>query len=155
MPRYFTHYWRSRTLEQYRVSGDVGLEYVADNKFVERGVEPGDVVYPVTISGGTLYVIGRLEVERVCSLREVQGHLGYEPSWKASDYLIAVEPTFKLFDLEVPPEITRELRFVSGNETRALKFESPGHLDQQTLRGVRELISDSASKLDRLLPPAS
>jgi hypothetical protein len=150
-PRYFAHYWRNRTLETYRASGDVDLHYVADNRFAERGVKAEDVVYPVTIRDGVLYLIGRLEVERVCDFEEAKAILGYEPSWEASYYLIGVEPTQKYFDLLVSPEVVCTLRFVTRHENKPLKFESPGHLDQQTLRGVRELDPDSAATLDRLL----
>jgi predicted HNH restriction endonuclease len=34
-----------------------------------------------------------------------------------------------------------------------LKFKAPNYLDEQTLRGVRELALESAAELDPLLPP--
>jgi hypothetical protein len=55
------------------------------------------------------------------------------------------------FDLEVPLEVTEQLTFISGNGTKRLKFCVDGHLDQQTLRGVRELHPESAAELDKLL----
>ena len=155
MPRYFTHYWKNETLDGYRDSGDVELEWLAANVFVAWGVGAGDVVYPLTVRGGVLYLIGRVRVKRVVRGLEVaQKHLGYKPSFRASDYLIAEEITTKHFDLEVPPEVTRELRLIGSGGIRPPVFSSPDRLDQQTFRGVRELDPDSATRLDRLLPSA-
>jgi hypothetical protein len=58
LPRYFTLYWKNETWERdkdYTLSGARGLlEHVADNKFLKRGVESGDFVYPVTVMEGVL-----------------------------------------------------------------------------------------------------
>ncbi len=56
------------------------------------------------------------------------------------------------FDLAVPLMVTAGLRFVTGNKSKPLKFAAPGFLDQQTLRGVRQLEQSSALELDELLP---
>jgi hypothetical protein len=69
MPRYFTLYWKNETLleraNRRKEAGAQGgfLHYAASNKFVERGIEPGDSLYPVTVMGGTLYLLGKLEVD--------------------------------------------------------------------------------------------
>ncbi len=65
--------------------------------------------------------------------------------------MIASESTLMRFDHAVPLGVTERLAFVSGNTPKQLKFSSPGHLDRQTLRGVRELDSGSAAELDKLL----
>jgi hypothetical protein len=64
--------------------------------------------------------------------------------------IVAAEATPKHFDLEVPLEVTEKLTFISDGSPR-LKFRSPGYLDRQTLRGVRELEPRSAGELDELL----
>jgi hypothetical protein len=66
VPRNFTHYWQNDTVERHRASGYNLLKYAASNVFVDRGVDAGDIVYPVTVFGGALYLLGRLEAERVC-----------------------------------------------------------------------------------------
>ncbi len=153
MPRYFTHYWKNDTWEnESRMSsGDDALEHVADNKFVERGLEPGDFVYPVTVMDGELYLLGRLEVGKVCDFSEAASILGTENLWEATDHVVASGSTPKRFDLTVPFHVTEQLTFVSGKSAKRLKLRSPGRLDQQTLRGVRELDPESAAQLDRLL----
>jgi hypothetical protein len=96
MPRYFTHYWTIETAEKARALGEDRLEYVASNGFVQRGVSVGDVVYPVTVVDGVLRLLGSLEVGRVCDLEVAREELGYDPWWKASDYLLAAEPNWPL-----------------------------------------------------------
>ncbi len=158
MPRYFTHYWRNETWERERELWETNpegypLNHAADNKFAERGVGAGDYVYPVTLARGELYLLGRMKVEKVCGFEEAAEELGTEDLWDANDHVVSTEYTPKRFDLVVPPEVAGRLRFVSGDETKNLAFDSLGHLDRQTLRGVRELDAASAAELDRLLPP--
>lgn len=153
MPRYFTHYWKNETWEnERRVSGRQDpLDHVADNKFVTRGVESGDFLYPVTIMDGELYLLGRLQVGKVCNFHEAARILGTNDLWDATDHLIAAESTPRHFDLTVPLHLTQHLTFISGNAEKRLKFRSTGRLDPQTLRGVRELDWESAKQLDNLI----
>lgn len=153
MPRYFTHYWTNDTWENAHRSSapDAPLEHTAGNRFVERGVGPGDFVYVVTIIKGELYLLGRLRVGKVCDTNEAIRTLGTRDLWKASDHVVASESTPKDFNLVVPLEVTKRLVFIS-DIAKSLKFRSPGHLDGQTLRGVRELEPESAAELNRLLP---
>ena len=54
------------------------------------------MVYPVTVTDGVLRLLGSLEVGRVCDLEAAREELGYEPRWKARDYLLA----FDLYDYD-------------------------------------------------------
>lgn len=156
MTRYFTHYWRNETVDEYRKSGDTSpLESIAGEQFFERGVEVGDVIYPVTVYDGTLYLICRLEAVSVCDHEEATKRLRYEPTYEASQYVIASRPTAEHFDLRVPTDVTKGLRFVSSGKTKPPVFETQDRLDKQTMRGVRELDPDSAVKLDHVLACAA
>jgi 5-methylcytosine-specific restriction protein A len=126
------------------------LSHTASNQFVERGIESGDFLYPVTVMEGALYVLGWMKVGRVCSAEEAASILGTYDLYDASDHTVAAEATPKHFDLEVPLEVIERLTFISDGSPR-LKCSSPGSLDRQTLRGVRELEPRSAAELDRLL----
>jgi hypothetical protein len=159
VPRYFTHYWKNETWEEHKHLWEsdpqgVFLDYAASNNFVERGVDPGDFLYPVTIIDGALYLLGKLEVDKVCDFEEAASTLGRDALWEADDYAIAAKPTPMHFNLDVSLEVTEQLTFISGNGTEQLKFSSPGRLDRQTLRGVRELRPESAAQLDKLLSSA-
>ncbi|MBA3701585.1 MAG: hypothetical protein M3514_06190 [Actinomycetota bacterium] len=86
---------------------------------------------------GVLYVVCRLEVDKVCDFDEAASILGTTNLWEAEDHIVAVRAEPKHFDFAAPLETTRQLRFVSGKKAKQLKFKPTGGLDQQTLRGVR------------------
>jgi hypothetical protein len=118
------------------------------------------MVYVVTVLKGKLYLLAKLKVAKVCDWGEAASDLGHTNLWRGedehrrkSDHLIASEATPMDFDRVVPLEVTQRLRFESGSGSQPLQFQAPGCLDQQTLRGVRELTPQSALELDQLLPP--
>lgn len=156
MYRYFTHYWKNDTwrLNEQRTkagAADKLLNHVADTSFEQKGIEARDFVYPVTIFEGAMHLMCKLEVCTVCDFEEAAAYLGTMDIWNgASDHVIAVQPVPKHFNLAVPVETARRLGFVSEGSP-GLVFKSRTQLDQQTLRGVRELAPTSAMKLDRLL----
>lgn len=159
--RHFTHYWTNDTWERERHWQQIGhtgerLNHIASNQFVKRGVESGDVVYPVTVLDGSLYLLGRLEVDKVCDADEAARLLETTTMnlYEADDHIIAAQPTSKHFDLQVPTGLTEQLMFVGGRATQRLKFDLSGHLNRQTLRGVRKLHPQSAADLDELLSSA-
>ncbi len=154
MPRFFTHYWLNRTWERNRNRASDGdlLDHTAGNLFQERGIRVGDIVYVVSVIKGSLYVCGKLVVGKICDFDEAADILDLEP-WPADEHIISAAATSMSFDLRVPLKLTRQLRFISGKGDKPLKFKARNYLDEQTLRGVRELDPESAVELDALLPP--
>ena len=146
MTRAFTHYWKNSTWER----NDNLLGHTASNLFKKRGVEAGDSIFIVTVDAGMLYVGCVLQVDQVVGRRETQKLLGGKV-WETSDHIIAKknQPFYK--NLRVPLDTVRALRFEGG---KSLVFKEPGKLDQQTLRGVRELAPESADILRRILSSA-
>jgi hypothetical protein len=156
MSRYFTHYWQNSTWfynQEIAADGDF-LDHIAGNLFTKRGVGIGDVIYVVTVLSGNLYLCGKMVAARICDAHEAAKYLGSRPEdlWEASEHIVASEATPMRFDLAVPLTVTAGLRFIAGKNPKPLKFAAPGFLDQQTLRGVRELEHSSALELDELLP---
>jgi hypothetical protein len=125
MSRYFTHYWQNSTWRDLQARGDgESLKHIAGNLFKKRGVDVGDVVYVVTVLRGTLFLCGKLGVGKICDV-----------------YQAAKDLT-----------VTANLRFVQPKGFAGLKFVLPGYLNQQTMRGVRQLEPSSAAELDSILP---
>lgn len=155
MSRYFTHYWQNSTWRDIEARGEGDtLEHIAGNMFKKRGVDIGDMVYVVTVLNGRLFLCGKLKVGKICNVNEAAKDLDCEPQdlWEASEHIIASEATPMRFDRSVPLDITANLRFVQPKGLDGLKFVTPGYLDQQTIRGVRQLEPSSATELDSLLP---
>lgn len=153
MKRYFTHYWTNKTwCDRSHWPGGL-LSHTADNRFKQRGVTSGDSVYVITVQQGRFFLLCRLTVNCICNQHKAEQILKNCKLWAANDHVIASSATPKRFDFEVPTTITEKLLFTSSGHSHPLKFKSPGKLDQQTLRGVRELEPASARLLDELLPP--
>jgi hypothetical protein len=152
MPRYFTHYWRNDTWDYECSQGLEGqpLEHAGSNLFRTRGVSSGDFVYVVTVRKGTLYLLARMHVKGLCDYEEAVDKFG-DDVWDATDHVIASSSTPMRFEERVPLGITQDLEFISGAQVKRLKFSDPGCVDQQTLRGVRELTARSARALDALI----
>lgn len=155
MPRYFTHYWTNRTWQNLRTEDGHLLNHTADNMFMQRGVQRGDHVYVVTIIKGQLYLLGKLVIDTIGDVDTIALLLNCRPDelWQARDQIIAAAATPTNSDRRVPLELTEQLRFQSGTETKGLFFRDPGQLHTQTLRNVRELTPASAQMLDSILPP--
>jgi hypothetical protein len=163
MPRYFTYYWMNKYCEpeEGEEQEEEYLTHVAGNRFLQRGVKPGDFIYVVTVKKGELYVLARMEVGEICDQYEAAHLLDCEPDqlWNAPDHLVAKPGTATrlYYDLWVPVDATERLRFTNGGKgtPQPLKYKAPGYLDNQTLRSVRELMPESAAELDKVLDSAS
>jgi HNH endonuclease/EVE domain len=144
MARYFTHYWQNKTFEDYQARGTEGEPFggLLSNEFVSKQMRAGDYLYGVTVLSGEMFVLGRMEVERVELYPQ-------SPQWQ--EHAIGRASTPRHFDNRVPSTIVEQLEFISGSGVARLKFDGPGKLDRQTLRGVRELTPNSATLLDQVI----
>jgi HNH endonuclease len=143
-PRSFTQYWKNTTLDWHESDE---LEHTASNQFTKRGVRAGDHIFIVTVADGKMHLGGVLVVDKLLTKRAAQKIYGKEV-WDATDHVLDRQPRPFYKDLVVPMRTVRALRF-EGN--KALAFKTPGQLDTQTLRGVRELTPKSAELLQDIL----
>jgi len=147
MPRYFTQYWKNST---WRIEPEEDVDHTADNRFRKRGVSDGDYVYIITNLDGQMVLGSRLKVAQIVGQAEAERLLGID-LYKADDHIMAEPPFLPLKkDRVVPADIAEELRFIS-KKADTLVFSTLGKLDNQTLRGVRELTAESAELLDSQL----
>jgi 5-methylcytosine-specific restriction protein A len=157
MPRYFTHYWSNDTWREFSKFAAVGdlPDYAGSNLFRKRDVASGDLVYVVTVLHGALYLLAKLRVAMVCDIDKAAAALETTPEllWDADDHIVADAATPLAFDRQVPQDVTICLLFAGGGNEKTVKFDHRGAVDQQTMRGVRELTPISAALLDSLLPP--
>src|SRR5580704_18063690 len=158
MKRYFTHYWTNKSWD-YNVArmfddSDKTLDHTAGNLFRDRGISKGDSVYIITVKRGQLFVLGKLTVAKVCGFEVAARLLKTKDLWEAEDHIIAESPApimRRKFDVPLTLTISEQLRFEGSEGSKSPRFVSPGILDQQTLRGVRELDYVSAQLLDEFL----
>jgi Domain of unknown function (DUF3883) len=152
VPHYFTHYWKNKTWEEERAIGYEHFEGTAGNDFRKRGVEPGDFIYVITVIDGKLILGGGIEVVAILTQTEAEEAYGGEV-WPAEDHAVAKPETGSPMDFDrvVPTDVVRKLRFIAGSEEVAPIFTGGEKLDNQTMRGVRKLTSESARLLDSII----
>ncbi|MHB1423175.1 MAG: hypothetical protein ACYC3I_08275 [Gemmataceae bacterium] len=147
MARFFTHGWQYT--EARKEPDGEPLGHAASSRFSSRGIEAGDFVYVVAVHRGELYLLGKMQVGKVVTKDEARRLLGVEP-YDAPEQAIASACT-RVQLTKVPLTVVKELRFVSSSRKEGLAFREEDVLDRQTVRGVRELDAESASRLDELL----
>jgi hypothetical protein len=151
----FTYLWTRDEYERHRRRGGHEFLCAGGNTFRDRGVRAGDDLYIVSFFGGQLYLLGRLAVGAVCGPEDaprLTGRDGFDYSW-ARDWAVgdASRSSHKHFDLVVPPEAVRAIRFKGGRPPAYRGEDEDAEPDPQTFRGVRALSWETAEGFDRLL----
>ena len=160
-PRYFTHYWDEETCRwQEEDASGKPFQHTASNVFEKRGVEPGDFVYGWSFSGGKLFLIGRMKVDRFVSQREADAL--YKDvggvAWKSRDHVITQSgaATPMHFNRIIPPSLISRLTFLGPTgQVNSPKYFPNRKVNPQTFRGVRELTQQCALLLDTLINEGS
>jgi hypothetical protein len=98
-----------------------------------------------------MFLGGYVDVDRIVNKEQAQGLLK-RPVWDADDFALPKGESDFRADLQVPMRVVRRLRFLPGSTALVL---SAGRVDQQTLRGLRELVPESAQLLEDLLDDGS
>ena len=80
----WTHYWKREMVEQ---GEGTFVGHSASGMFRQRGVQPGDRLYVVSVSGGRLRIVGRLDVEDVVSQQRANELFG-RPVWEGEEHVI-------------------------------------------------------------------
>jgi hypothetical protein len=143
MARAFTQYFKNTT---WKNIGD-SLVHTASNVFRKHGVKRGDRIFIVTNITGAMYLGCVLTVDKAVGQSQARA-IFRKKVWEAADHVLARDAQPFHRNLRVPQKAVRALRF-DGNTS--LVFKSDGKLDQQTLRGVRQLTPESAEMLGALL----
>lgn len=154
MPNHFSQLWTGDEFRWHRDGADgMPLRHAASNRFVERGIRPGDRLYVWSFIKGDLLLIGRMEVDAIVSYPEAVRRLDSTNfSDQLTDHAIARSATEKRFERVVPLKIIQQLEFMSPDgEINPPKFNSQKRPDPQTFRGVRQLTPASAVLLDKLV----
>ena len=140
----FTAYWTNETWRDH--AADKAIDFAASNQFVRAGVRSGDRVFIVTNEKGKLLLGGALTVKRLLTKAQAVRRWGKD-IWPGSHFIDPVRPSPFHERLAVSTRDVRRLRFEEG---KSVLYRGSA-IDQQTLRGVRELTSESADILAGLL----
>ena len=183
----YTLLWSKARCEQVKAQASAGEPlsilfggpHQSEPGFRKFGVTAGDFIYPVTVSAGVLYILGRMKVSRLLSIDEYIGEnaetfAGHKSSfgggatfgnWRIAhpelSYLAPTcteeaavgEGTPLGMRVPVPADILVGLRYRSQKGERTIKYIVDGFLKSVvSLQGGTYRLSDaSAQKFEELL----
>ena len=151
--RFWTHYWTHETAVYTTSQGSEPTRHTAGNRFLSRGVEPGDRVYIISFWENSMRLLGRIDVERIVGFDEAWDLLGYEP-WDAPEQILGNEssaaPSLKIRDL-TKSQLKRVEFINKGNKPAFVVKNKAGNIEPGSFRAVRELTEDTARKFDSIL----
>ncbi|MGW0661116.1 hypothetical protein [Streptodolium elevatio] len=135
--------------------------------FLSAGLQPGDHIFPVSVTKGRIRVLGRLEVARSVSLlhyqtpekmltpEEHERFLDWYPDGLegcAREILVGTAGTPLDFETVVPPTMLERLTYTSRRGERTLKYVEDGLLKRfVSLQGVYRLAAGSAAEMHALV----
>jgi hypothetical protein len=149
-PRYWTCYWREK---YWFVNEEYAPVESAGGSFRRRGVSGGDVMYVISQRAGQLLLGGRMTVQEIVPREEAVRRLKNNGLYGADEWVMGQRGsgTPLHHNRQLAPEVTKQLRFKSGQSVKALFFINDRDLDRQTTRIVRELTAESAALLNEII----
>jgi hypothetical protein len=146
----WTHYWKRDMVE--RGEGTF-VGHTTSNGFRQRGVAAGDRLYVISISGGRLRIVGRLDVEDIVTQQRANELFG-RPLRDGVEHIIARpgSGTPRRTDAYLAPQRLGEIEFVGPDgEVVPPKLNRTGQPDVLALQGVREITLKTAQLFDHVL----
>ena len=154
MTRSFIQLWTRAEFEAWKSEPDSLLVYAASNQFKQRGITKGDRLFIVACFADALHLMGCLKVELgVLDAVAAKKMLPKNSHTWARDYVFHDRSlnTRMRFDLLVPSKVLAYFCFADGTNPKFKGDPSRFIPDPQTFRGVRELSTNTANNLARLL----
>lgn len=141
MSKNYLLYWMTKNVEYMRAASSL-LDYASSNQF--HNVDPGDVLWFVTVRSGCLFLVGKLIVGEKTDWNGAIASLGRDNVKKARTVLLARRGTEeKMVDIPLD-DIAAQLRFESHVNDRFKVVD--GVINPQQMQAKRRL-TDSSSRL--------
>src|SRR4051794_35500293 len=86
------------------------LVHAASNQYGRLGIGSGDTLYIAYLDRRHLHLLGRLDIEQLLSQDETERYFGHEV-WIADSHAIGTGSHVARFDVQVPSDVLRSLRF--------------------------------------------
>jgi hypothetical protein len=186
MPSAFTTLWTNDTCRLIKKLGPVGVPlnllfggpHLSEPSFLRAGVQPGDVIYPIRVLHGTMYVVARMRVKLIAPLVDYLAQNGelfhgikrgeylhqtldnyfqqhpekrYLAPTCTEEIVIGVEGSPIRFDVPVPADLLVRLRYRSQRREREIKHIQDGKLKNTlSVHGIYRLSDDSACVIETL-----
>jgi hypothetical protein len=157
--KYFTYLWTRDGFTSKQIYCEATNIYTSSHavgsEFIERNVSPGDFVYIIHMYKSEIYILTRLEVDKITTSEEAAKHFGLSSNelWGGPEHILARSPSPIYFDRVLTAAQVDSIRYYSFTQKKYIppKFKEYGIPDQMSIRGVRQLSSSSAGMLSNIL----
>lgn len=157
--KHFTYLWTNASWERKKALAGEGyrhLDYAAGSRFRAAGIEPGSVVFIVTVIKGSVFVGGYIEVADLLDRAGAARFLGVhrDELRVAKEYIVARRGAEQSFrgDLRLANAVAKNLVYLTPSNTQVHpRLDRDGRIDRQTLRNARRLAPGSEQPLFDLL----
>jgi 5-methylcytosine-specific restriction enzyme A len=151
MRRYFTQYWTNESADGAFDKGLTLIDHTAGGESLDA-VGKEDSIYVITVTRGILVVYGKLLVGEVTDYETAARRLSYQPYDGDSKHFFPIPGTVMEMSYNpVESDVAAKLEIIRRDGIRPPKILENGWLDRQTLTGVCEITSNTASILDSYL----
>ncbi|MFZ1731277.1 MAG: hypothetical protein WBQ23_09615 [Bacteroidota bacterium] len=156
MSRFFMHFWSDELCDMHYSEGFSGtmLEFTAGEGFSRAELQPGDILYIISVYDGQLMLIGKMTVGRILTSYSEAVSLIAPEVEEAPEYVLCAEglASEQYFTRQLMMEEAGDLRFLTiDGSTKPLKFADGEEVDEHALEGVHEITPASAMILDQVL----
>jgi hypothetical protein len=156
MSRFFMHFWSDELCDVHYREGFSGtlLEFTAGDGFVRANLQPGDMLYIISVYDGQVMLIGRMTVGRILKSYSEAAALISPEVEEAPEYVLSAEglASEQYFTRQLMMEEAGDLRFLTADgSSKPLKFADGEEVDEHALEGVHEITPASAVILDQVL----
>lgn len=156
--KYFTYLWKREGVQAQKfqciATGEFELDHAVGSEFEERGVSPGDYLYILHLYRKQVYVLTRLQVDRITSQYEATQHfLCQAGDIRQGEQHVIASPSPLYFDKALSQDQFTSVRYFSKTHSKFVKFKiaKNGGPDPMSLRGVHEIPLSNARMLDSVL----
>jgi hypothetical protein len=144
-----------------------GGPHTSGPSFRKATVQSGDVLYPIGVRGGVLYVFGRMRVRQITEVdeAELESYFTGDPMSRlfapycTTELVLGTDGTQIHFDRSVPRDLLRRLTFQAGDDPRPITHVSDDGalMSPVGLQGICRLAEGSARDLETVLlgPPGT
>ena len=151
MGKSFTYQWKKSEYKEWKaIAKEDKLDYYPfevceSSRFQSVGIRKSDSIYIVSCFDKKLYLLGKFDIYEV--------HFGDKKSGLTDKVYVDPEnPNLMYFDIVVPSEIIRTIKFIDNSRPKLLVSSFPDAVpDPQTFRPPRQITQASASAFDNLL----
>jgi hypothetical protein len=151
-PQYWTAHWQNTSWNPKANREGYPIQASGSSSLQTRGVEPGDVLFIISLSEGHLLLGGRMVVKHVVSREAACQMLSRDNLFETEQWAINMDGGSPLhLHRRLSPELSKKLIFHRADGERGLTFNDNEKLDNQATRGLGQLTSQSAHLLNSII----